>query len=95
MKLYIYIYILYIPLRNELKMPNVVLKLGTNFHIIHFSYNGGKCVDGINRYTCDCPVGFSGPDCRVSEYRTACRDLMYYIPLFINVIVLNDLSIAR
>ena len=32
------------------------------------SYNGGECVDGINWYICQCSPGFSGPDCRVSEY---------------------------
>lgn len=26
-------------------------------------FNGGTCVDGINSFTCQCPVGFTGPFC--------------------------------
>lgn len=26
-------------------------------------YNGGKCVDNHNSYTCECPHGFTGPQC--------------------------------
>lgn len=31
------------------------------------SYNGARCIDGVNSYRCECPVGFLGPDCRISE----------------------------
>lgn len=31
-------------------------------------YNGGHCVDGLNWFQCTCPMGFAGPDCRISEY---------------------------
>ena len=37
---------------------------------IFYSYNGGRCIDGINWYRCECAVGFAGPDCRVSEQMT-------------------------
>uniref|UniRef100_A0A8C5ILB4 Neurogenic locus notch homolog protein 2 n=1 Tax=Junco hyemalis TaxID=40217 RepID=A0A8C5ILB4_JUNHY len=26
-------------------------------------FNGGTCVDGINSFTCQCPLGFTGPFC--------------------------------
>ena len=39
----------------------------TDIILSHFSYNGGKCIDGDNWYVCDCAQGFSGPDCRISE----------------------------
>ncbi len=25
--------------------------------------NGGQCVDGVGRYTCSCPPGFTGEHC--------------------------------
>ena len=29
--------------------------------------NGGSCVDGINRYTCNCQDGFTGEECETGE----------------------------
>ena len=29
--------------------------------------NGGICVDGINRYTCSCRLGYSGTFCQIGE----------------------------
>ncbi len=29
--------------------------------------NGGVCMDGINRYVCQCPPGFGGPNCDVGK----------------------------
>lgn len=26
-------------------------------------FNGGTCVDGVNAFSCLCPVGFTGPFC--------------------------------
>ncbi|XP_078734918.1 uncharacterized protein LOC144949008 [Lampetra fluviatilis] len=31
----------------------------------HPCYNGGSCVDGENWFRCECPHGFTGPDCRL------------------------------
>ena len=29
----------------------------------HLCQNGGKCIDGINTYTCECPLEWSGKYC--------------------------------
>ena len=35
--------------------------------ILFYSNNGGRCIDGINWYLCECVNGFAGPDCRISK----------------------------
>ena len=30
--------------------------------------NGGSCVDGIEGYTCDCVLGFTGEHCETSKH---------------------------
>ena len=30
----------------------------------HQCVNGGVCVDGVNTYSCTCPMGFSGEFCQ-------------------------------
>ena len=30
-------------------------------------HNGGKCIDGINDYTCECVAGYLGKNCSVGE----------------------------
>ena len=30
--------------------------------------NGGKCKDGVNKYTCTCAAGFTGNTCQTSNY---------------------------
>ena len=30
--------------------------------------NGATCSDGINSYTCNCAIGYSGVDCEISKY---------------------------
>ena len=30
--------------------------------------NGGVCEDGVNGFTCQCPLGFSGTFCERSKY---------------------------
>ena len=34
--------------------------------------NGGTCTDGVNRYTCKCPAGYTGANCesRKSDFNT-------------------------
>ena len=29
----------------------------------HLCQHGGKCVDGVNTYSCDCPVNWTGEYC--------------------------------
>lgn len=29
--------------------------------------NGGKCIDGINSYTCNCAAGYVGKDCETAD----------------------------
>ena len=36
----------------------------------HNCSNGASCIDGINRYSCNCSVGFSGEHCENSKYST-------------------------
>ena len=31
--------------------------------------NGGKCVDGINSFTCKCAAGFMGKNCEKSKFQ--------------------------
>ena len=33
----------------------------------------GKCVDGVNSYTCDCDAGYTGKHCEISK-----RNLLDY-----------------
>ena len=37
--------------------------------------NHGKCVDGVNSYTCKCPRGFAGPNCEKSEIKTIMQNI--------------------
>ena len=30
--------------------------------------NGGTCVDGTNKYTCNCKAGFTGDNCETGKY---------------------------
>jgi len=30
--------------------------------------NGGSCVDGVNNYSCNCLVGFTGGHCETGQY---------------------------
>ena len=32
--------------------------------------NGAVCVDGINRYTCNCVAGYTGVNCQTSRFYT-------------------------
>ena len=36
----------------------------------HNCSNGASCIDGINGYSCNCSVGFSGEHCENSKYST-------------------------
>ncbi len=29
--------------------------------------NGGRCEDGVNRYTCVCQPGYAGTNCEISK----------------------------
>ena len=41
----------------------------------HNCSNGASCVDGINGYSCNCSVGFSGEHCENSKYSTKKIDM--------------------
>ena len=30
-------------------------------------FNGAVCIDGINRYTCNCAAGYTGVNCETSK----------------------------
>ena len=34
----------------------------------HQCGNGGSCVDGVNNYSCNCLVGFTGGHCETGQY---------------------------
>lgn len=34
--------------------------------------NGGVCIDGINAYTCQCPLEYYGDQCQYGEYANKC-----------------------
>lgn len=40
-------------------------------------YNGGKCIDGVNWFRCECAVGFAGPDCRINVNECASSPCSY------------------
>ena len=42
--------------------------------------NGGKCVDGVDDYECDCVAGFTGDDCE-----DGMNSLLYHVSLFLNL----------
>ncbi|MCP3666393.1 MAG: calcium-binding EGF-like domain-containing protein [Gammaproteobacteria bacterium] len=29
--------------------------------------NGGTCTDGVNKYTCACPAGYTGSTCAIGN----------------------------
>ena len=33
----------------------------------HTCENGGSCVDGVNNYSCNCLVGFTGYHCEIGK----------------------------
>ena len=38
----------------------------------HTCANGGSCLDGLNSYTCNCTVGFTGGHCDNSKLKFSC-----------------------
>ena len=30
--------------------------------------NGGTCRDGVDQFTCDCAIGYTGQNCEIGEY---------------------------
>lgn len=41
--------------------------LDINECVNHTCSNGGSCIDGINNYSCNCPVGFTGNFCDLGK----------------------------
>ena len=37
----------------------------------HTCENGGSCVDGVNNYSCNCLVGFTGYHCETGKLLSA------------------------
>ena len=42
-----------------------------NYCVNHTCDNGGSCVDGINNYSCNCLVGFTGYHCEIGKLVSA------------------------
>ena len=39
--------------------------------------NGGSCVDGINKYTCECPAEFTGKFCEIEPMVAQVLQIFY------------------
>ncbi len=60
----------------------------------HMCQNGGSCVDGINKYTCECPAEFTGKFCEIEPMVAQVN--IYSIYIFKNSIFNNvRLSICK
>ena len=54
----------------DLTVTQVSILLISYYIFNNFRANGGTCVDGVNSYTCDCVLGYSGPYCNtIVRYR--------------------------
>ena len=72
---------------NQLKSKN--LYTDVNECTSNPCKNGGKCKDGVNKYTCTCAAGYSGTTCTTSKYKTH-----PYAP-FVSFQLLNIKTIIR
>ena len=48
---------------NDVRILFFIPSPDINNCVNHTCENGGSCVDGINNYSCDCLVGFTGYHC--------------------------------
>ena len=46
-----------------------ILSVDIDDCINHTCSNDGTCEDGINSYSCNCPLGFTGNHCETGVYK--------------------------
>ena len=50
--------------------------------------NGGRCVDAVNGYTCDCVQGWDGVHCDIGKLRlSSCRFVLLVNPTFVGKVI--------
>lgn len=57
----------------------------------HTCENGGSCVDGVNNYSCNCLVGFTGQQCQIGKFLLSLwLLLLVFNVFFVNYTFVND-----
>ena len=60
--------------------------------------NGGTCRDGVDQFTCDCAIGYTGQNCEISEYlypwNLSISSYLSYLPLLL-ALVTGDIHPTR